>query len=141
MRVEAFLSDVDDGRIRVGHRAVCTMDAYPDLEFPGEVTEIAPVAQEASPRSMRRFFRVVVPLERTDPDRMRPGMSVKVEVEAARVPDALLAPREGLDLAAAPPRARLARGGEVDVELGPCNALECVVENGLTEGQLLRIRG
>ena len=138
MRVEARLSDVDDGRIAVGMPASCVLDMYPDVVFPGKVVELTPVAQEPSRRSLRRAFRMLLDLDRTDPARMRPGMSVRVEVETARLQDALLAPRAGLDLGASPPRALLERGGAVEVRLGPCSATECVVEDGLEEGARLR---
>ncbi len=137
MRVEARLSDVDDGRVAVGMAASCVLDMYPGVVFPGRIVELTPVAQEPSRRSLRRAFRVLLDLDRTDPARMRPGMSVRVEVETARIPDALLAPRAGLDLGVSPPRARLEGGGDVEVRLGPCGAAECVVEEGLEEGDRL----
>ncbi len=141
MRVEAQLSDVDDGRIAVGMPVVCTLDTYPGITFPGRVAELTPVAQEPVRQSLRRGFRVLVALDATDPERMRPGMSVKVEVESNRVERALLAPREALDLSATPAKAFLADGGSSDVRLGPCNARECVLEGGLAEGARLRPRG
>jgi hypothetical protein len=65
-------------------------------------------------------------------------MSVRVEVLAPAVRNALLAPRAGLDLGADPPRARLAGGLSPAVRLGPCTATECVIEQGLREGDRLR---
>ncbi len=141
MEVEAMLMDVDDGRIAAGMSATCTVDAWPDLAFPCRVKEITPIAQEVSRRSQRRAFRAVASLDRSDPERMRPGMSVKVEVEIRKIDDALLAPRAALDLESSPPRALLWGGGEADVRLGPCGALECVVEEGLEAGARLRSRG
>jgi HlyD family secretion protein len=138
MRVEAKLSDVDDGRVAVGMPATCYLDMYPGTAFPGKVVELTPVAQEPTRRSMRRAFRVLVDLEKTDPARMRPGMSVRVEVEKARLADALVAPRAGLDLEVSPPRAHLERGGDAEVKLGACNATDCVVLGGLEEGTRLR---
>ncbi len=141
MRVVAQLSDVDDGRIAAGMPAVCTVDAYPDQSFPGVISELTPVAQEPASQSLRRSFRVRLDLAKTDPERLRPGMSVKVEVEARRVSGALLAPRAGLDFATDPPRAILPNGRTAEVRLGPCNAEECVVESGLAEGARLEPRG
>lgn len=137
MRVDASLADVDDGAVSVGDPAICTLDAYPDRTFPGTVTEIAPVAQETSRNALRRAFRVTVALARTEPAVMRPGMSVKVEVQTERCDDALLAPRAGLDLSREPPRARLAGGGTHEVRLGACSAQECVVVSGLAAGDRL----
>jgi multidrug efflux pump subunit AcrA (membrane-fusion protein) len=84
LRVNARLSDVDDGRIAPGMRAISRLDAYPELEFPGVISEISPVAREPSRDSWRRSFQVVVTLERVDLERMRPGMSVRVEVEPSQ---------------------------------------------------------
>lgn len=137
MEVEASLSDVDDGKVEIGMPAACTLDAYPELEFPGIVAEVTPIAQETSPRSLRRALRVTVALERSDPERMRPGMAVRVIVRTQHIPDALLAPRVSLILEGNPPRAVLEDGSLVDVQLGPCNALECVIEKGLSNGTRL----
>ncbi len=141
MRVDARLADVDDGAIAVGNPAVCTLDAYPDRPFRGTVVEIAPVAQEAARTALCRFFRVVVALAATDAKVMRPGMSVKVEVEAERVENAIVAPRAGLDLSGDRPLARLAGGATRAVRVGPCGGLECVIEAGLAEGERLEPGG
>jgi multidrug resistance efflux pump len=84
MEVQALLSDVDDGRVRVGDRAVCTLDAHPDHPFEGTVKEISPVAREPGRFSMRRAFDVKIVLDQSDPTRMRPGMSVKVELRQVK---------------------------------------------------------
>src|SRR5204863_1360272 len=106
--------------------------------FPGRIAEITPVAQEEVGRSLRRAYNVRIELDQGDPARMRPGMSVKVEVRPGAQDDVLLAPREGLDLAGASPKARLDAGGEVEVTLGPCNRDLCIVLSGLREGARLR---
>lgn len=141
MRVVAKLSDVDDGRIVPGLPVTCTLDAYPDRTYAGRVAEIMPVAQEDGRRSLRRVYNVRVDLEAPDAARMRPGMSVKVEVEEPAKEQVLLAPRSGLDLSGPTPRARLGSGGTVDVDLGPCNDDVCLVVKGLQEGDLLRVAG
>jgi hypothetical protein len=51
--------------------------------------------------------------------------------------DVLLAPRTALDFNGDEPRALLADGSAVDVTLGPCSAYECVVEQGLNDGDEL----
>jgi hypothetical protein len=113
MRVEATVSDVDDGRVAAGAHATCTLDAWPDQPLSGTVREVAPVAQEVGQKSLRRAFKVVVALDRTDPERMRPGMSVKVEVRGTPVASQLTAPRAALD-----PHRRLPTGGERPIESG-----------------------
>lgn len=142
MSVQASLSDVDDGRIQPGMEVLCTLDAYPGQVFRGRVADISPVARESRRSPLLRYFPVHVKLDRSDPRRMRPGMSVRVEVLGSELKDALLVPRAALDFAGAEatPRALLASGGAVPVKLGACGALECVVESGLAEGTRLRSR-
>lgn len=137
MVVEARLSDVDDGRIAPGLEAVCALDAYPDERFPCRVGEIAPVAREESRSSLRRFFPVRLSLGRVDP-RMRPGMSVRVEVLGPEI-RGLIVPRAALDLSREPARVRLAGGRTAEVRLGPCGAVECVAEGGVEEGTRVRV--
>ena len=142
MSVQASLSDVDDGRIQPGMPVLCTLDAYPDQVFKGRVADISPVARESRRSPLLRYFPVRIKLDRSDPQRMRPGMSVRVEVLGTELKDVLLVPRAALDFAgtAGSPRALLATGGAVPVKLGACEALECVVESGLAEGTRLRSR-
>ena len=99
------------------------------------------MAQPTSPGSLRRGFRVLIDLERIDPEKMRPGMSVLAEIESQRQEDLLLVPRGTVDFAAEPPQVLLAGGGRAEVDLGSCNALECVLEAGLDEGQRLQPLG
>ncbi|HEX9944921.1 MAG TPA: efflux RND transporter periplasmic adaptor subunit, partial [Thermoanaerobaculia bacterium] len=140
MMVVANLSDVDDGRIAPGMEVLCTLDAYPGVTYRGRVMEISPVARESKRSALLRYFPVRIALEKSDPRRMRPGMSVRVEVLGPEVRDALLVPRAALDLSGARPRALLAGGGGAEVRLGPCAATRCVVESGLKEGTRLRTR-
>ena len=137
MEVRAMLSDVDDGRVRPGMEAVCTLDAYPEIDFPCQVGAVAPVAREADRTALLRYFDVQLALDRADVERMRPGMSVAVEVTAEAAAGVLLAPRRALDLGGPAPRAHLADGGWREVELGPCDAHRCVVRAGLEEGARL----
>ena len=47
MQVKAALSDVDDGRVAVGMKAICMLDAYADRPIEGVVSEISPVRARA----------------------------------------------------------------------------------------------
>ena len=137
LRVEADLADVDDGKIGAGMPATVILDAYPGMTFPARVSAVSAVAQESSRQSLRRVFAVIIALDRLDASRMRPGLSARAVVHAISNPSALLVPRAALDLSSPQPRARLAGGKVVNVTLGPCNAQECVVKSGLSEGEAL----
>jgi len=133
MEVRAELSDVDDGRIAVGRTGSCTLDAYPAEARPCTVKELSPVARNKSRESLRRAFVVTLSLGTSDAARMRPGMSVKVDLAGPPVAGALVVPRGAVVLGETP-RVRLADGGLREVTLGPCDAQRCAIERGVTEG-------
>ncbi len=135
LRVRASLSDVDDGRLAVGMPARCTPDIEPDLHLAGTIAEITPIAREQRWASERRGFDVIIVLEPAQTDVLLvPGMSVRVEAEIPGE-EGLLVPRAAVDLAASPPRARRAGGAWVNVRLGPCSTRDCIVLDGLEEGE------
>ncbi|HEY4596695.1 MAG TPA: efflux RND transporter periplasmic adaptor subunit [Thermoanaerobaculia bacterium] len=140
MMVQANLSDVDDGRVRPGMQVVCTLDAYPDTTYRGRVVDVSPVARESRRSQLLHYFPVRIALDKVDTRRMRPGMSVRVEVLGDETKSALLVPRSALALSAGGPRVLLASGGSAPVRLGPCSADSCVVESGVAEGTRLRSR-
>jgi multidrug resistance efflux pump len=137
LQVTASLADVDDGRISESMPALVTLDGYPAMTFKGTVTSISAVATESARQSLRRAFKVVVKLNQIDFARMRPGLSARVEIDRGGARNTLIAPRTALNLDGKTARARLAGGRAVDVKLGACNAQECIVTDGLKEGQRL----
>jgi HlyD family secretion protein len=136
-RVKAALPDVDDGRIAAGMPVTVTLDGFPDLTFAGRIETISAIAQESRRQSLRRQFDVLIALDKLDAELMRPGLSARVVVHRQASRAALLAPRAALDFSGRTPRARLHDGKLRDVQLGSCNALDCVVTGGLAEGETL----
>jgi multidrug resistance efflux pump len=135
MRVRATLSDVDDGRLAVGMKAICTLDAHPDHPIEGVVTDISPVAREPSQRSPRRSFQVMIALSEENHDQLLPGLSTKVEILGRDIHDALLAPRVALDFNSRPVHLRAALGRDIDVDVGLCDAQRCEVHAQEAEGK------
>ena len=130
MRVKALLSDVDDGRVVAGMKAVCTIDAYAEHPMEGTVREVSPVAREPNQTSQRRAFDVIVDLHETDRERMLPGLSVKIEIAGRRAHDAILVPRSTIDFDAAPAHVRSVDGRTVAVDVDLCDAQRCALRPG-----------
>jgi len=135
MEVVAELHDVDFGRVTAGMPARVVLDTYPDEVIPGRVVEVVAVA---NPTRFRSAFPVRVSLERVDPERMRPGMSVRVEVVRRTWPDALVVPRGAVRLEGT--RATVAAGGSArGIRIESCTLTLCVIESGLEEGELVDV--
>jgi len=137
IRVKGALADVDDGKIATGMPVTITLDAFPQMQYTGKIAAISAVAQESRRQSLRRQFEVLIALDKLDADRMRPGLSARVVVSRAHNAQMLLAPRAAIDFSGTSPRARLAGGESKEVKLGPCNAQDCVIVNGLELGEKL----
>jgi hypothetical protein len=137
MEVRAELSDVDDGRIKVGQKGTCTLDAYPTEPLPCEIKEVAPVARNKQRQSLRRMFSVGLSIPNKDPDRMRPGMSAKVELHGAKHAG-LVAPRSAIVFDNKQAALRLRNGEVRPVTLAGCDAQRCVIATGATAGEELQ---
>jgi multidrug resistance efflux pump len=136
MEVQAKLAEPDHGKIQPGMTARCILDTYPDRVFEGRVEGVGSVATQSGPRwnRSRPGFPVRVALERTDP-LMRPGLSVRVEIVRGQWDDALVVPRGAVRFEEEGPVVRReGQGDPVPVTLAACTPVECVVEDGLEEG-------
>lgn len=138
LRVEASLFDVDEGRLEVGQAAEVVLDAFPEERLEGRVTSIGRIAETPSQASTRRRFQVLVDVPELDASRMRPGMSVRLRIEAEPVVGPVV-PRSSLVL---DPRGlgeigtglTLADGRVVPVELGLCDTWSCLLVEGPAPG-------
>jgi len=123
IQVVAILSDVDDGAVRAGDRATVIVDAWPARRYEGTVLSVAPVAQEIARQSLRRGFKTIIKLDHLDDTLLHPGYSVQVTIPRVLRRNALLVPRELIDMSGAKTKV----AGR-DVKLGPCNSKVCVEE-------------
>lgn len=90
--VETQVDEVDIGNIREGTPALITVDAYPDKNFTGKVTQVSPMA---SIEQNLTFFNVKV--EIFDPSNLlRVNMSADVKIIPRKKENALAIPLEAL---------------------------------------------
>lgn len=137
--VRARLDDVDDGRVQPGQAVVCFVDAWPDVPLPGHVTTVGSVAQEVANQSTRRYFNVQVAIDTDAPGTLRPGLSVRVEVETRVHDEALLVPREAIVFDGDAATVRRVDGTRVELALEACDARHCSIAQGLDEGAVLAL--
>jgi HlyD family secretion protein len=143
MEVRARLHDVDDGTIREGMPVECVLDAYPDQIWKGRVQMVSALARADGRDGTRRFFDVRVALDKSAPERMRPGMSVRIEVIRRRAQDVLLVPRVALQSSGGKTLVRLGQGADAPVQavtIDWCTELACVVRGGLREGTAVHLK-
>ena len=80
IRIEAQVNEADVGSIAEGNPVTFTVDAYPDREFEGRVTQIRLAATE-----INNVVTYTVIIEAKNEDRrLFPGMTANVRIESAR---------------------------------------------------------
>jgi HlyD family secretion protein len=80
IRIEAQVNEADVGSISEGNPVTFTVDAYPDREFEGRVTQIRLASTEINNVVT---YTVIIEAENED-RRLFPGMTANVRIESAR---------------------------------------------------------
>jgi HlyD family secretion protein len=92
MQVQADVDQSDIGRVQVGQVARFTVDAYPEDEFRGRISQIRYNAQVN-----QNVVTYPVIIEVPNPEgRLRPKMTANVTIDVASVPDVLRVPNAAL---------------------------------------------
>jgi HlyD family secretion protein len=136
MEARVFVSEVDGGMVLPGQSVRLRADSFPDREFTGKVQHVPELAERIARKSKVRAFLASITLDKTDPELMRPGMSVQAEIVLDER-EGLVLPRRAVREAAGRNYVLLADGRRLFVELRARNALACLVE-GIAEGTEVR---
>jgi multidrug efflux pump subunit AcrA (membrane-fusion protein) len=132
LQVRAFVNEVDGGAVRPGLRARIVAEAQPGLEYGGEVTYVPEVAERHGRYFAVRVFTTTIKLDRSDPEIMKPGMTVRVEI-LLEEQEGLVLPRHAVFQEQGKTLVRLLTGEKQEVKVLARNATHCLIE-GLAEG-------
>ena len=132
MEVRAYISEVDGGLLKPGQRARIVVDSHTSAEFTGTVDYLPEVAERLRRFSNVRVFVGRIRLDRTDPQFMKPGMSVRAEIVLDEQ-EGLLVPRKAVIEENGKSFVQHATRGRIEVTLTSRNVTSCLVE-GVSEG-------
>lgn len=138
MKGEGMVDEADAGKLAEGLRVTLRLDAHPDVEFAGRVGSIWTTMRRRSWSSPVKVARLEIALDRTDTQRMRPGMRFRGKVETERVADALTVPAAAVFPGPSGPvvyRRSLLGTRRVPVVLGRRGEDHVEIVRGLREGQ------
>jgi HlyD family secretion protein len=92
MQVEANIDEADIGQVRDGQKVEFTVDAFPDENFTGEVTQI-----RLQPVTVSNVTTYTVIVKAANPDKkLMPGMTANITIIAQQNPDAMIIPARAL---------------------------------------------
>jgi HlyD family secretion protein len=135
--------EADAGRVAPGQRVSLRLDAHPDVIFTGIVRSIRGSVQPKSRGNPVKVVELGIDLDRTDPQRMSPGMRFVGTVEIERAARVLTVPAEAvLNRPGGPVVVRRAgwKTEEVRPRLGRRNERRVEVLSGLTKGDRVALR-
>ena len=100
MLVDTEVGEIDLAKVKVGEEAAVMLDAYPGVQFKGEVVTVANLAKRKINRSSgkqtgAKVFDITVRVVANDP-RLKPGLSATVEILCGQYPQALTVPLEAV---------------------------------------------
>jgi macrolide-specific efflux system membrane fusion protein len=93
LQVDAFVDEVDIGKVKVGQKAVFTVDSFPAREFEGKVVAVYPkaVLQENVVN-----YDVVIEIASPFEGILKPDMTASVIIMLGKRPDVLAVPAEAV---------------------------------------------
>lgn len=139
LEVEVNLDETDVAQVSVGQDVWVSLDAFPDVELSGEVTDLAPAALTQAGVVL---YPVTISLDLTDIDLedlpLQSGMTVNATILTESRASALLVPRRAVETSGEQAYVwRVTPGGveRVGVTLGLMTDTEIEILGGLTEGE------
>jgi HlyD family secretion protein len=136
MRAEGMIDEADAGRVAVGQVVTLRLEARPDLDLSGRVTNLGQAVRRRSWRVPAKVFRVEIALSEPDASFMKPAMRFRGEIEIERLPGRLCLPRSAVFHRATGPvvfARRFWRWAETPVQLGEQSETSVEIKGGLRE--------
>jgi HlyD family secretion protein len=136
MLVRVKVNQADLHVLKAGQSARISLDAYPGLEFPGRVEQVAPVGTSSRLTDKVRNFVALVSIQGNHP-KLMPDLSAAVDVELERQDNAIVVPRDAIVPDKDKFSVQVMDGDRLRpraVTLGSMNDHEVVVASGLEPG-------
>ncbi len=143
MEVEVFVLEVDGTGLLKGQKAEVRIEARPDSAFGGKIRLVDKLAKPRQPGVPVQYFAVVVELEKTDREVMKPGQRVHADLildeeNAIVVPRQAVFNKETRNVVYR--RTPAGTFDAVPIELGAATSGRVVVKSGLAAGDEIALR-
>jgi len=143
MQVEARTNQVESRRVRIGQEARIGLDAFPSLEFRGEVTGVGALAQSGSTSNdWVRTIPVYVKIDGSSPN-LLPDLSAHVDIILDREENAIKVPLEAVFEEEGQSYIYVRQGDGFDkraVTIGMTNNTHAAVTSGLNAGEQVALQ-
>ncbi|MEK7831119.1 MAG: HlyD family efflux transporter periplasmic adaptor subunit, partial [Acidobacteriota bacterium] len=134
---EAFVPEVDLGKIKEGQRAEIAIDAFQGKSYPGVIKKIGTLVRPKAWDIQNKIIDVQIVLDQLDVATMRPGMSTKTKIETSAVENCLAVPLKAVRSTSEGSRVKIKTEQgwqERAVKLGDSNGTDIIITEGLKAG-------
>jgi HlyD family secretion protein len=143
MEAKCFVLEKDAGELKAEQKVSLTLDPYPDVEFTGKIKSIDKLARPIDRESPVKYFQIVVSLDKTNAELMKPGVKLKAQIIAGELKSVIVIPRSAAVKKDSGFVAFVLNGlnqfEPVPVTLGQGDTAQVVVTEGLETGQTLAL--
>jgi multidrug resistance efflux pump len=140
MEVRVELNQVDLLKVHPGQHALMRLDAYPGMTLPATLEELSPLGHTGQFAEAVRSFAARFSVQGMDA-RLLPDLSAALDLDLGSQKNALVVPSQSIGVEANHSYVWLKTmtGFEKrNIQTGPRNDLEAVVNSGLAEGDIIR---
>jgi multidrug efflux pump subunit AcrA (membrane-fusion protein) len=127
-----YVNEIDISKIKVGQEVRIGVDAFPEKEYTGNITDVANIGEQL-PNTDAKVFEIVIQINESDPI-LRPSMTTSNKIITATFDDTLFVPLETIQSDDSIPFVYTTKSVKQIVVLGPSNENEVIIEHGLEEG-------
>jgi HlyD family secretion protein len=92
VRAKLYVDEVDAGKVKPGQEALITVDALQGRSFSGKVDTVSAILKQATFDRPQKVAETFVKIEASQLRQLRPGMSVKAQIQVDRYPQTIAIP-------------------------------------------------
>jgi HlyD family secretion protein len=141
MEVRVEVNQEDMLKLHLGQRATISLDAYPQLSFPGTLEELDPLGHTSDQSDTIRTFAAVFSIQGSNA-KLMPDLSAAVDLELANIKNAVIVPVQGVQHDGNGDYVWLKMGDAFEkhaVMAGASDGAETVIEAGLKPNDVIRL--
>jgi multidrug efflux pump subunit AcrA (membrane-fusion protein) len=134
---EAYVPEVDIGKVKLGQRAEVTIDAFPDKVYSGLIKSVGTLVRPKAWDIPNKILDIQIAIDQLDTSIMRPAMSVKAKIHTSSIENCLAVPLKSIRTTAEGSMIKVKTDQgwrEQRVKLGESNGAEVVILEGLKSG-------
>lgn len=137
MKVLAKVNELDINKVYIGQRVIVRLDAFPEVPFEGEITELAKLCQKKENDPLIKLFDIVILLKKSDPI-LKPGMTVSCEIFTSKLDNVLYIENDCIIRENSKYFLQIKNksdGKKQEIKIGPRNNKFTVIYGDVEEGQ------